>query len=600
MWYNYSVKNLIEVFKMKYNGEPLIGIGNGDIEDCWTGRKVRTYKNAKNVWFDVRPLKRFLHRKYKDVKFLERDDDSLDDYYNIEDSPKEKESTEQEYDYWSMKPIVIVDSAENNLTSDFGWRNNIESIDMFGYKEVYSLSLAFNVERSQPQRLILESKLNTNKPKGKNKKPISVTLELKKDKNKKLYFECDGKKIENLKVWLGDPWTIVLECYENGNKSDNPDDLDLDEEECVEFSLQNVTKNIKQLNSSFNKKNSNEFTIYYFVETKDSNGKYEFDSCETISLSEDKIGDEDAMLGYISVHDGKPVKTKKIKMFIKDGDCTKFDFDTENIDSNDQIELLKKNGFIELDVKRGTNKEFDKYCVVYEKHRVDTKIVQFDYNQMWSDNSSNKTNDINKYKISSEVGKKLKPIETLTPDGSYENESNKFLFDPKNFKPKCKSEESFTYTGTKNDGEELKAIKNYLNKGIDSQIWYANPNVVKDLNGKDYGLSCLEEKDFIMINVSELCNSWVWRYENNDKNLWFFQRWYAKFTLFFNISKVAKILKWKEQYKSGDDTQQIKSSLSNNDNENNKIKNENEKREEDENMAAPPGYNENNPLESNF
>lgn len=569
---------------MKYNGEPLIGTGEGDIEDCWTGSKVGTYKNAKNVWFDVRPLRRFLHRKYKDVKFLEIDDDNL-------------------YDYWSMKPIVIVDGAENNLTGDFWWGNNIESVDMFGHKEVHSLSLTFNVERSQPQRLILESKLNTNKPKGKNKKPISVTLKLKKDKNKKLYFECDGKKIENLKVWLGKPWTIVLECYEDGNKSDDLDNLLLDEEECVEFSLQNVTKNIKQLNPSFNKKNSDEFTIYYFVKTKDSNGKYEFDSCETISLSNDKIGNEDAKFGYISVHAGKPVETKKIKMFIVSGNCKKFNFDTENIDPNDQIKLLKKNGFVELDVKRGTDKENDKYCVVYGGDRVDkTKTTKFDYDQMWSNNSSNKINDINKHKSNSKnskVEEKLTPIETLTSDSGYESESEKVSIDPKNFKNESKCEEFLTYTRTSKDVErEKQAIENYLDNDIDSQIWYANPNVVKDLNEKDYGLSHLEKKNCIIIDVSELCNSLVYRYKNNDKNLWFFQRWYAKFTLFFNIGKVAKILKWKEQYKNGDDIQQIKSSLSNNDNENNKIKNENENENVD--MAAPPGCNENNPLESNL
>ena len=585
MWYNDSIKNLIEVFEMEYMGYNealLLEIGEGDIEDCWTGSKVGTYKNAKNVWFDVRPLRRFLHRKYKDVKFLEIDDD----YYDIEDSPKEKESTEQEYDYWSMKPIVMVDGAENNSTGDFGWRNNIELIDMFGHKEVHSLSLTFNVERSQPQRLILESKLNTNKPKGKNKKPISVTLKLKKDKNKKLYFECDGKKIENLKVWFGKPGTIVLECYEDGNKSDDLDNLLLDEEECVEFSLQNVTKNIKHLNVSFNKKNSDEFTIYYFVETKDSNGEYEFDSCETISLSKDKIGNEDVMLGYISAHNGKPVETKKIKMFIASGNCKKFDFEGKKSTSNKQMDLLRKKGFTELDVKRGTDKQTDKYCVVYDGRRIDKESIgSFSDTKSWSNNSFNKINDINVNECGINAEKKqLKQDETSTPGNSCESKSKK----------------AFTYTETDGGSEyEKQAIKNYLNNKVDSVIWYANPNVVKNLEYKNLGCGHLREKDCIIVNVSDLCNSYVYRYENNDKDLWFFQRWYAKFVLFFNIGKFAKIFSWKEQYETDSSIKQIKSSFDSS-GKNNETNKKNEKETEGGDMAAPPDYNGNDLFDSNF
>ena len=133
------------------------------------------------------------------------------------------------------------------------------------------------------------------------------------------------------------------------------------------------------------------------------------------------------MLGYISAHNGKPVETKKIKMFIASGNCKKFDFEGKKSTSNKQMDLLRKKGFTELDVKRGTDKETDKYCVVYDGNRIDKKIIDlFSDTKRWSNNSLNKINDINVNECGINAEKKqLKRNKTSTPDSNCESKSKK-------------------------------------------------------------------------------------------------------------------------------------------------------------------------------
>ena len=289
---------------MKNNSEPLIGQGLTRTYNHF-GNIVSEKPETKKVCFDLRTLKRFLHRKSEYVKFL---------------NSYEDEETENCL-YWNENKVnILVDDESICVIIDLD--ENYADIDLDGCGNVYRFSLQFNTKYMSNRKSTF-FKTNTKF------QPTSVTLVLQRDDKGKLYFQCDNEKIENLKVWLDDPDEYVLENMFNKDDSkdfvlDDSDILALDEKECVKFSLQNVTQNIKQLDSSFNKENNDEFTIYYFVETKDSNGKYEFDSCETISLSQDKIGDKDAMLGYISVHNGNPVTTKKIKMFIARGDCKKY------------------------------------------------------------------------------------------------------------------------------------------------------------------------------------------------------------------------------------------------------------------------------------
>ena len=118
--------------------------------------------------------------------------------------------------------------------------------------------------------------------------------------------------------------------------------LELQQNVEIDFSLPEVVQKLQSANSDFIKDFSiKDFTVYCYIQSPDLPEGWHYDYDTEVSYGE--------RFGYGSNHNDKPIKTNKLRFYIKHG---KNNIDNDNFlkqSDEKQIEQLKQNGFVELE-----------------------------------------------------------------------------------------------------------------------------------------------------------------------------------------------------------------------------------------------------------
>lgn len=118
--------------------------------------------------------------------------------------------------------------------------------------------------------------------------------------------------------------------------------LELDENKTIDFSLSEVVQKLQEENSGFIKDfNVKDFTVYCYIQSSDLSEGWHYDYNTESSYGK--------RFGYGSNHNDQPIKTNKLRFYIKHG---KNNIDNDNFlkqSDEEQIDQLKRNGFVELE-----------------------------------------------------------------------------------------------------------------------------------------------------------------------------------------------------------------------------------------------------------
>ena len=148
-----------------------------------------------------------------------------------------------------------------------------------------------------------------------------------------------------------------LDNFPSVNVEDKNDDIFLDKNEIIYFSLIDILRNIKIDDNEFRKNNN--LNLYFFVKSENSGDNYEFNDKAHLPFNFLQA----VTMSYNSDYQGRGITTKDVKMFINYGVDPNCDLDIEDT-KNENMDLLKKAGYIQLDFSKDLTQNSGAYCQI--------------------------------------------------------------------------------------------------------------------------------------------------------------------------------------------------------------------------------------------
>lgn len=156
---------------------------------------------------------------------------------------------------------------------------------------------------------------------------------------------------------------VDVETKQKNQVENKNDDVFLGENESIHFNLIDVLRNIKIDNNKFPKNNA--LKIYFFVKSENSDDHYEFNDKVKLpfDFENDYVCVKVEKFGYNSDYQGSGIITKDLKILINYGIDPDHDLDIKD-SKNENMDLLKKAGYIQLDFSKDLTQNSGAYCQI--------------------------------------------------------------------------------------------------------------------------------------------------------------------------------------------------------------------------------------------